>query len=390
MSGVTNVREVSPTRVLFVFDWLVIGGEETEVRLLARRLDPRQYEIHVLACYKNKRMTALTEAALRTMGVQLDTACYDLDDGERARYISDLIRRGGFQIVVACQGVQHAYRALKLLPVEERPALVEHGGIVSEVYRNPKDLTTAYVGVSRNIVDAAVRAMPNSWQVRLIPSMVDLSEFDGLTGQDRAAVRAEFGLSSEHRVVGWVGRLDRKKRVEDFIEAAALLHARLPQARFLLVGGPDAFMPEYEIELKALVMLRGLKDIVAFTGDRTDVPRLLAAMDAYVWLSRGEGMPHVVLEAGAARLPVVATRDGGTPDVITDGESGLFVPHEAPPAVAAALERALTDHDLATRLGGALRRIVEERYATRAVCSQWELLFSKLLVTRRDWTDDVQ
>jgi polysaccharide biosynthesis protein PelF len=375
-----DAADAAPIRVLFVFDWLVIGGEETEVRLLARTLNPRRYEIHVLACFDNGRMSPLTADGLRTMGVPLDTTCYRLDDEGRARYIADLIRRVGFEIVVACQGVQHAHRALRLLPPGDRPALVEHGGIVDEVHRNPKDLTSVYVGVSRNITNVAVRVVPDARRVRLIPSMVSLTDFDD---GDRETARAEFGFGPGHRVAGWVGRLDRKKRVEDVIEAAALLLPRLPQARFLLVGGPDAFMPEYETELRALARLRGIERAVVFAGDRADVPRLLGAMDAYTWLSRGEGMPHVVLEAGAARLPVVATRDGGTPDLIADGESGLFVPHESPPAVAAALERVLTDRLLAARLGRALRRTVEERYAAGAVCGEWEALFEELAAARR-------
>jgi polysaccharide biosynthesis protein PelF len=374
-----------PVRVLFIFDWLVIGGEETEVRLLATHLDRSHYELHVLACFDNGRMTPLSVNRLRAMGVPVDTVCYELDDRKRAQYIADLIRRGGFAIVVACQGVRHAYRALQLLAPDERPALIEHGGIVSEVFRTPKDLTTAYVGVSRNITEAATMVMPDPWMVSLIPSMVDLSEFEG---HDRDVVRNEFGLAPDHRVAGWVGRLDRKKRVEDFIEAAALLHARLPEARFLVVGGPDAFMPEYESELKVLARKRHLEGVLAFTGDRADVPRLLAAMDAYAWLSRDEGMPHVVLEAGAARLPVVATPDGGTPDVIADGESGLLVPHESPPDVAAALERVLLNTDLAARLGNTLRHTVEERYATHAVCRQWESLFRELVAARRESPED--
>jgi glycosyltransferase involved in cell wall biosynthesis len=368
------VRE-APIRILFLFDWLVVGGEETEVRLLGRNLDRSRYDVHVLACFRNDRMTALTADGLRAQGVPLDTECYDLDDDGRAAYIAGLLRRGGYEIVVACQGVQHAYRALQRLALEERPALIEHGGIVSEVYRTPKDLTTAYVGVSRNIVEAAAWEVPDPWQVRLIPSMVDLAEFEG---HDWAATRRELGLAPDHFVAGWVGRLDRKKRVQDFIEAAALLHRRRPQTRFVVIGGCDAFMPEYEEELKALAHERGLDAALQFTGDRADVPRLLGALDAYAWLSRGEGLPHVVLEAGAARLPVVATRDGGTPDVIVDGESGLFVPHEDPPAVAAALERLLTEPDLAARLAAGLRRTVEERYASQVVCPQWRSLFEEL------------
>jgi glycosyltransferase involved in cell wall biosynthesis len=121
-----------------------------------------------------------------------------------------------------------------------------------------------------------------------IPSMVDLAEFDP---SDRAAVRAEWGLSGETPVVGWVGRLDRKKRVEDFIDAATLVRRECPDARFVVIGGPDAFMPEYAGELRDLAARLGLGDALRFLGDRSDVPRLLAGLDALAWLSRGEGCP---------------------------------------------------------------------------------------------------
>jgi hypothetical protein len=149
VTGVAGVAERAeraeraPVRVLFVFDWLVVGGEETEVCLLARALDPRRYQLHVLACFRNGSMPPLTADRLRALGVPLDTACYALDDDGRARYLAGRLRRGGFEVVVACQGVRHPYRALRLLPPEARPPLVEHGGLASEVARTPKELTAA-------------------------------------------------------------------------------------------------------------------------------------------------------------------------------------------------------------------------------------------------------
>src|SRR5919112_464306 len=67
-----------------------------------------------------------------------------------------------------------------------------------------------------------------------------------------------------------------------------------PTARFVVVGGPDAFMPEYAAELRALSARLGLADVVTFLGDRSDVPRLLAGLDPFARLSRGEGMPPVI------------------------------------------------------------------------------------------------
>ena len=89
-------------------------------------------------------------------------------------------------------------------------------------------------------------------------------------------------------------------------------------------------------------------------------------------------MPHVIAEAGAAGLPVIATRDGGTPQQIEDGVSGLFVPTESPPAVAEAIFKLIDHPELRARLGRALRAHVVCTYSAEAVVPQWEALFETL------------
>ena len=206
--------------------------------------------------------------------------------------------------------------------------------------------------------------------------MVDLREF---TRSHRPPARAALSLAEDVPAVGWVGRLDRKKRVEDFLRAASIIFRSRPDVRFVVVGGADAFMPDYELELHALTTDLGLDGSVKFLGDRSDVPRLLSALDVFVWLSRAEGMPHVIAEAGAARLPVVATRDSGSEQQLNDGVSGLHVPHEDATAVAVAIERLLEDDVLRRRLGARLRRKVERHYSTVVVVPKWERLFEEVL-----------
>jgi len=210
--------------------------------------------------------------------------------------------------------------------------------------------------------------------------MVDLSEFDQ---SHRAVVRAEWGVFDGTIVVGWVGRLDRKKRVEDFIRTAALVSPSASRVRFYVIGGPDAFMPDYSDELQDLVRQLQLTDGLFFLGDRPDVPRLLSGLDAFVWLSECEGMPHVISEAGAAGLPVIATSDNGTSEQIAHGETGLFVPHRNPSAVAAALQTLMFDPPLAQRLGSNLRRKVEQDYSVEAVLPQWESLLEEVITEHR-------
>ena len=119
----------------------------------------------------------------------------------------------------------------------------------------------------------------------------------------------------------------------------------------MVIGGPDAFHPEYADSIKQQAREQGLAERLIFTGDRPDVPRLLSGLDIFAWLSQGEGMPHVIAEAGAAGLPVIATRDGGTPQQIEDGVSGVFVPHENPPAVAQAIITLIDNPDERARPG---------------------------------------
>lgn len=363
--------DAGPLRVLFVFAWLVVGGEETEVRLLARAFDRTDIAIDVIACQRRDGMPAQTHDQLRALGVSVDEAAYVLSFDDTVAYLAR--EMANYDIVVACQAVPDVYPALALMAAP--PPLIEHGGLVEEALAGPKDRTSRYVGVCRTIREAAASRMAREADALEIPSMVDLGEFDPAR---RAAVRAELGVAGAAPLIGWVGRLDRKKHVEDFVRALALVRAARPDARGVIVGGPDVFMPEYAGELRALAATLGLGDALLWLGDRADVPRLLAGMDALAWLSRGEGMPHVIAEAGAARLPVVATRDGGSTQQITDGESGLFVPHEDPPAVAAALLRLLGDPALAARLGAGLRAKVEREYAAEVVARRWAALLREV------------
>lgn len=364
-----------PRRVLFVFAWLVVGGEETEVRLLASHLDKRRYTIEVVACFRKPNMPEQTHEQLRALGVPVDTTPYALSFEDTVAYLRDKLP--AYDLIVACQAVRDVYPALESLPPEHRPPLIEHGGLVMEALAGPKHLTARYVGVCAAIRDAAASAMRDRTHHALeIPSMVDLSEFDP---SQRDAVRAELGVAERMPLIGWVGRLDRKKRVEDFVQAAAIVRQRHPEARFVVVGGPDAFMPEYTYELVSLAAQLGLGDSLTFLGDRSDVSRLLSGLDIFVWLARNEGMPHVISEAGVAGLPVIATRDNGTEEQITDGETGLFVPHESPSAVADAIVQLIEDGPLRRRLGAALRRKVEAEYSTNAIVPQWEALFDEVI-----------
>jgi glycosyltransferase involved in cell wall biosynthesis len=362
-------------RITFVMAWLVVGGEETEIRLLARNLPRDRYRITVIPCFHKEGMPNQTYDQLVELGVQVDTTSYGLGFDDTIDYLRRKL--AGADVVVSCQDVADIYPALERMAL--RPPLIEHGGLVREALSGPKHFTARYVGVCDSIRAAAASRMPDRpGDAVEIPSMVDLDEF---RPERRDAVRASLGIAPDEVLIGWVGRLDRKKRVEDFIAAALRVAPLAPQARFVVVGGPDAFMPEYADELRR--MAKPLGGRIIWTGDRRDVPDLLVAMDVFCWLSRGEGMPHVIAEAGAAGLPVIATADNGSVEQIRDGISGLFVPHEDPAAVAGAMERLLHDAALRRRLGTALHDHVRASFSAGVVVPQWRALIDRVLAERR-------
>ena len=146
-----------PVRVLFVFAWLVVGGEETEVRLLAKNLDPRRYRIDVVACFRKPGMPAQSHRQLAALGVDVDTTPYGLGFDATVAYLAAKIP--GYDLVVACQNVPDIYPALERLCA--RPPLIEHGGLVSEALAGPKHFTSRYVGVCRTIREAAASKLGN-------------------------------------------------------------------------------------------------------------------------------------------------------------------------------------------------------------------------------------
>lgn len=152
-----------------------------------------------------------------------------------------------------------------------------------------------------------------------------------------------------------VGRLQAPK--DPLTLVRALSHVREQSYRALVIGdGPER--PALEAELLRL----GLAPTVELVGEREDVAELLAGSHLFVLASRSEGMPLSVLEAMAAGLPVVASRVGGLPELVVEGETGFLVPPGDPSALADAIGRLLDDPQLRERLGSAGRARVEASF----------------------------
>jgi sugar transferase (PEP-CTERM/EpsH1 system associated) len=188
------------------------------------------------------------------------------------------------------------------------------------------------VAVSREVRDTIVTGwrVPEA-RVSVIHNGIEPAP-EPPTPDERAARRAELGLSPFDLVVGSVGALRPVKDYPMLLDAFARVRRELPGARLVLVGnGPS------RADLEAQAQRLELGRAVHFCGWRSDASALLPLMDVFALSSRSEGISLAVLEAMAAGLPVVATRVGGNPEIVEDGVSGLLVPPSDPQAMAAAL-----------------------------------------------------
>ena len=182
--------ENRPIRILFVFASLVAGGEETQVRLLARALDRRRYAIDVVACCRQPATPEEAHRQLEAIGVPVDSTPYHLSMDDTVAYLAGLIP--SYDVVVSCQNVADVYPALERLHL--RPPLIEYGGSVAEALAGPKHFTSRYVGLSHYIRDAAAGRMPGREHHALaIPPMVDPATFDPAL---RAKVRADHSVEA--------------------------------------------------------------------------------------------------------------------------------------------------------------------------------------------------
>ena len=183
-------------------------------------------------------------------------------------------------------------------------------------------------------------------------------------------------------LVGTVGRLQTVKDQVNLVRAVAhaLGASADARARLRLVIAGDG--PQ-RAEVEAAIAATGLQRHVWLAGVREDVPSILRGLDAFALPSRAEGISNTILEAMACRLPVVATRVGGTPDLIEDRVTGLLVPSADPKALGEALLDLFKAPVAARRLAEAARAECERRFSLDRMVGDYAALYDDQLARQR-------
>lgn len=213
-------------------------------------------------------------------------------------------------------------------------------------------------------------------KMEVIPNGFDLRQFHPDT-EARTSLRRELEIAEETPLIGMAARFHVQKGHRNFVEAAALLHARVPDAHFVLCGkGVD----RNNAELMAWIDQAGtgLGDVCHLLGSREDIPRFFAALDVATSSSLSEAFPMSVGEAMACGTPCVVTNVGDSAMVV--GDTGKVVPASDPQVLAEAWHAMLVSGPAARRqMGQAARNRVEQRFGLGATVERYQELYREVL-----------
>lgn len=377
-----------PLRVAFVTTALNVGGEETLLANLVRRMDRRRFAPE-LVCLK--QLGVLGEQLVLEVPAFSGLLKNKFDVGVLGR-LTQLFRERQTDAVITVGtggdkmfwGRLAAWRA----GVPVIASALHSTGLPNRVEFSNRllaPLTDAFIAVAEahgRFLASDEGCAPR--KIRVVPNGVDTSRFCDRPASP--ALRAELGLPDDALTVGIVAVMRPEKNHDLFLRAAAIVHRQVPEAHFLIVGdGP--LRGEIEVQIRAL----GLEGVVHLLGMRRDIPELLNVIEVVALTSKMEANPVSVLEALSSGRPVVSTRVGSIPENVIDGETGFLVPPGDEAALAARLITLLTNPETRAYLGREARERVIQHASLESMVGGYARLISEIYEaksTGRRWTND--
>jgi glycosyltransferase involved in cell wall biosynthesis len=386
-----------PVKVLRVIARLNMGGPALHVAYLTAGLRDRGYDTTLVAGTLARGEDSMAFVA-EELGIEVERIAElqreisPLRDVRAVLHLARTIRRVRPRILHTHTAKAGAVgRIAALLAGDARPPIIVHtfhghvlrgyfGPLRSRAFalleRRLAEVTTALVAVSPEVRDdlVALGVAPRE-KFAVIRLGIELNERVRVEEDGRDATRRMLGIPPDAFTVGWIGRMTGVKRTDDVLLAFRSLRERGVRARLCLVGdGPD----RDHVERRAHEL--GVMRETLFLGYQEDVAPYYAAFDAFVLSSGNEGTPVTTIEALAAGRPVVATRVGGVPDVVRDGEDGFLVDPGDVEELAERLATLAGDAELRERMGAAGREHVLPRYAVNRLVDDVDRLYRSLLV----------
>lgn len=355
-------------RVLFVITALSVGGAEQQLLALGRYFKALGHAVKVVGLMSGGAMvSSLVEAGIEVVDLGMRRGIPDLGAIPRFRRLvddwkPDIVHAHMFHAnLLARVSLQKRYRRVLICTAHSTN---DGGGWRDVAYR----LTHRRARMMTNVSPAGVAAFEERGAVPRdgilsIPNGINLPEYGPSRRDSTGAIRWLF-----------VGRLEEVKAVDVLLQALALRFEEGEQDQLQLVGdGPDRqSLAEQAVSL-------GIGAVVEFAGHQSQVSDYYRDADALLLTSRNEGLPMVLLEAGAIGLPVVATAVGGIPELL-GSDRGILIARSDPQEVATGMQRfASMSRSERLEMAGRMRAHIQEEFAMDKVGARWCDLYAQVL-----------
>ena len=359
------------------------GGSGIVATELAVSLAARGHEVHVLSTEPPFRFP---EGQPKLRFHEVATPSYPLFREPQyalslATAIVQVSRHHHLDIVHAHYAVPHAaaaYLARQIMaahPTDRVPKVMTtlHGTDITLVGSDPSysetvafciDQSDGVTAVSQSLKEDTCKALGIARDIEVIPNFLDLERFRRRDAPRRPHGRPRIVHVSNFRPV---------KRIGAVVEVFARVRAETDATLVLVGDGPE--LAPAQARLREL----GLDSDVDYAGERLDIVDLLSRADVFLLPSATESFGLAALEAMACEVPVVASRVGGVPEVVDDGESGFLHAPEDVDGMARSVLALLRDPDLHRRMGAAGRRAAVERFGSDQVVPRYEAAYAALL-----------
>jgi len=342
-----------PLRVLLVTASPERGGAETVVEQLLSGLDRSRIDPTVVALHEGPFAGELR--AMQASMISAGTLRRMRNVGRSLGVLNRLtaaITRGGFDIVHSHGTLAHIVGGLAAWRAGVKA--IHH---VHDLYADTRSVDAVLQRIALRVPAAAIVAVSHSARSRLLVSGAPYNRVRVVQNGVLLTPTAP-AFQSDGATVVWCGRLQRWKGAHVFLEAAALVKARHPQARFWVVGGTlFGKEPEYATQLHDQASEPPLEGSVTFTGHVADARPYIAAADVVVHSSISpEPFGLVIAEALAEGTPVVAFDEGGPAEMIESGRSGRLIAPGDVEAMAAAIDELLRRPELRARMSEGARQ----------------------------------
>ncbi len=368
-----------PLRVMFMVTSLPVGGAETLLAELVRRLD-RRYFAPEICCLKERG--PLGDELAAEIPVHHGLLAHKCDLRIWPRLVRLLRDRAIDAVVTVGAGDKMFWGRLaaKRVGVPVVLSALHSTGwpdSVGRLNRLLTPLTDGFIAVADSHGEYMLtnEGFPAN-KVFVIPNGVDTNRF--APWPDAAGVRTEIGVGAADSVVSIVAALRPEKNHELFLEVAARVLQHISDAKFLVIGDGPRREP---LEQRAADL--GITESVRFLGTRSDIPRLLATSDVFALTSHNEANPVSILEAMSVGKPIVATNVGSIKEVVTDGRTGFLVPPGDAAALTTRVVELLSDPLRAQAMGAAAREVVVADWSVDAMVHRYERLIASIYGRKR-------